>query len=454
MEDIDLSSVPPSIRTVAERAQKAAWDFEWIKPREELTLVIWIPNGRDKRRTVVNESRATRLLAVPFEQFRLLGDYLAINNSSTNYFEVLVRSPGRALAVGGLSITDIPGFEVIESSSDTDSDASEEGTDASEESIEVSAGDTPVRPKQGRLRIEDERSARSIEISEMSDEFFALVRSPAIRVMKHNRQKQLTLKIRGVEAPRHDDAVRRLEDISLSVLFELDIRYGVLLEVARYEVLPFFARYAAEPVARPPAFPRLRYPSEAISLYSYGRSARGMPLLQFLAYYQVLEFFFPMYSRQRVLRRLRQEINDPRFDSTDDADLARLLALTTMGGRSGYGSEREQLKATVEGCVDETTLRSFFRATPEWFGTLADKRTIKNVPVVDEANNRIPLTDQVVERIYALRNRVVHAKADGGDTAIDLLLPGSSEAAALTADITVLQFLAQKAIVAGGSPLS
>lgn len=47
---------------------------------------------------------------------------------------------------------------------------------------------------------------------------------------------------------------------------------------------------------------------------------------------------------------------------------------------------------------------------------------------------------------------MVHAKSDGGDVAVDLLLPGSPEAVSLVADISVLQFLAQKAIVAGGIP--
>jgi hypothetical protein len=168
----------------------------------------------------------------------------------------------------------------------------------------------------------------------------------------------------------------------------------------------------------------------------------------------VLEYFFPMYFRQQVLRRLRQELTDPRFNVTDDAHLARLLNMATSGGRASYGSEREQLKATIYGCVDESTVRDFLIEDAERLSVLGDKNAIKSVPLVVDDGHHGNLVDQVTERIYGIRCRVVHAKADGGDMAVDLLLPSSPEVYALAVDVSVLQFLAQKAIVAGGVPLS
>lgn len=285
----------------------------------------------------------------------------------------------------------------------------------------------------------------------MSDEFLGLVSDPTTRF--GGSYRRITLKIYGVDAPQHDDAVHRLEDIAGALLFDLDLRYGVSLSLVHYTQRPSSRSQISDPMRSPPSLPRMRYASEPLSLYNYGRSASGMPLLQFLAYYQVLEFFFPMYFRQDVVRRLRQEIASPRFDVSEDAQVARLLTLAASGGRSGYGNERDQLKATVVGCIDELALRDFLSASPDRVECLADKKRIKNVPIINADSHNPTVLDQVVARVYGLRCRIVHAKADGGEMAMDLLLPGSSEAAALEHDVAVLQFLAQKAIVASGSAL-
>jgi hypothetical protein len=445
--DMDMTKVSEQIIAVSERAQKAAWDVEWLPMGDSdapPVLYVWIPNGRRRRRQVIGLARAERLLSVPFEQYRLLGDYLAIDNASQGYIEVMVRSP----AFGRRGIYDVPGVEIIERSS-TDASAGEEG-EPTDETVDVGSASEAIRSgAYWRLRIDDDRSPWSIEFSEASDSFIAL--SADIHLSRN--RKPPTLKIRGISTPRHDEALRHLEEIGGAILFDLDLCYGIQLELARPR--PHIRHYRPDQsLTRAPSLPRLRYPSQALSLYSYGRSAYGLPLLQFLAYYQVLEFFFPIYFRQSLLRRLRQELADPRFDVTDDAHLARLVATATSSGGTGYGSEREQLKATINGCVDESSVRTFLHEDPDRLQVIGDKKTIKGVePVVDDGHHG-NLIDQVGQRIYAIRCRVVHAKSDGGDMAVDLLLPGSSEAEALVVDVSVLQFLAQKAIVAGGAPLS
>ena len=48
-------------------------------------------------------------------------------------------------------------------------------------------------------------------------------------------------------------------------------------------------------------YPKTEFNDSASSLYWYGPGASGMPLLQFLAFYQVLEFYFPIYSKAEAL---------------------------------------------------------------------------------------------------------------------------------------------------------
>jgi hypothetical protein len=41
-----------------------------------------------------------------------------------------------------------------------------------------------------------------------------------------------------------------------------------------------------------------------------------MPLLQFLAFYQVIEFYFPTYSQAEAHRKLKAILKDPPFGVT------------------------------------------------------------------------------------------------------------------------------------------
>jgi len=66
---------------------------------------------------------------------------------------------------------------------------------------------------------------------------------------------------------------------------------------------------------------------------------------------------------------------------------------------------------------------------------------------VNDKNDK--LTNQVANRIYDLRNRVVHAKEDGGPAVgVEVLLPFSAESERLTADVALIRFIAQKVIIA------
>jgi hypothetical protein len=449
MDAVDLAKVPQQIIEVAERAQKAGWDTEWLlsQGKHGPVLCISIPTGRDKRKLIVRLERAQELVAVPFEKYRLLDGYLAIYESDEAYIEALLRNT--------YSIYDLPGIEIIDEVEKIP--MANEEADAGDEVIE-SEPTKRASIREGapwRLKIDDDRHPWSIEFSPASDPFMALVREAQMPVGdRRPAPRRPTLKIRGISASRHDETVQRLEEVGGAVLFDLDLCYQIRLELSRYSGRRT-VRDRARPWAltRPPSFPKLRYPVEALSFYSYGRSAAGMPLLQFLSYYQVLEFFFPMHFHQHLLKKLRQELTDPRFDVTDDTDLARLLNAMSSG-RGGYGNERDQLKATMNGCVDEATFRDFLQTHCEGVETLGDKKAIKGVPLIIDDGHHGDLLNQAAERIYAIRCRIVHAKADGGDRAAELLLPSSSEVQALTADIDVLQYLAQKVIVAGGTPLA
>lgn len=177
-----------------------------------------------------------------------------------------------------------------------------------------------------------------------------------------------------------------------------------------------------------------------------------MPLLQFLAYYQSIEYYFPIYSQADAQRRIRIILKDPSFRPDRDADVARILATVRSGAR-GFGDERSQLRATIQECVSADTLRSFLTSDPkrnEFFTSKAKGLTGVKIPI---NNPTADLRNEVADRLYAIRCKIVHTKIDNEHDDVKLLLPFSREAELLYFDIDLIQYVAQQVLIATSSPL-
>lgn len=281
---------------------------------------------------------------------------------------------------------------------------------------------------------------RTIRLGRPSDLANALLYGPV---------RHLTIRLTGFGVTTHDSAVDLVTSYAQSFLFDLDVRYGVGLSIPRprrsIRVQPI------DPVRRPPTFPSNAYATEAAALYRYGRQAHGLPLLEFLAYYQALEFFFPSFALSETASRIRTHIQHPRFDASDDREIARLIQLSRPAVQGG-ASERDQLRSTVRATTSHEELRDFILQIEEQVGEHFTARTspLKGVAKLDM---KADLRDQVADRVYTIRCRVVHTKSDGAGTQTELLLPTSAEAEALAADNVLLRYLAQQSIIAKATPL-
>jgi hypothetical protein len=77
-----------------------------------------------------------------------------------------------------------------------------------------------------------------------------------------------------------------------------------------------------------------------------------MPLLEYLLYYQVIEFYLSTYTRSATIIKLRNILKDPGFDYSNDIALGRLLDTIVPTGRK-IMSERERVTTTIAYCVDD-----------------------------------------------------------------------------------------------------
>ena len=199
-------------------------------------------------------------------------------------------------------------------------------------------------------------------------------------------------------------------------------------------------------------YPRTQFESAPLTLYWYGRSATGMPLLQFLAFYQVIEFYFPIYSQSEAQRKLKAILKDPTFRGDRDTDIARLLGAIHVSRSGAFGDERSQLRATLAECADPDSLRQYLVSDverKEFFATKAKSLPYHKIPLLSPVAD---LRNDVADRIYDIRCKIVHTKTDSRDNSFELLLPFTQEAEQLSFDIDLAQYLAQLVLIAGSRP--
>jgi hypothetical protein len=278
--------------------------------------------------------------------------------------------------------------------------------------------------------------------------------SEELRVLSRGLRSRpgLSFRVTGATISRHDEALVLLTKLSNAFFFQLEMSYGISLSLER-ERTPLL-RKRLRPIRQKPEdmqFPRQEYDEAPISLYWYGCSAVGMPLLQFLAFYQVLEYYFPTYSQAEAKRRICNILKNPLFRPDRDSDIGRLLSTIASRG-SGTGDERSQLRATLNECINPEQLRIFLTQDQVMSEFFQKKKGLgaHKLPI---ANLTADLRNDVAERIYDIRCKIVHTKGDGAQSGTELLLPFSKEAAELYYDIDLLRFLAREVLITASSPL-
>lgn len=261
----------------------------------------------------------------------------------------------------------------------------------------------------------------------------------------------LTIKHHSIS--RQDRAKELLTKVADSLMFQTDLHIGTAFYISR--------KRSPRP-ARPRkrlnlkdalTFPSVEYENGPMSLYWYGRSAAGVPLLQFLAFYQVIEYFYPVFSEAEARRQLQIILKNPLFrvDSTDD--LTKIINAIQINRDGAIGNERSQLKATMSACVQREDLIQFVQADTEREKILAEKRKDITDAKLTVGSKDADVVGEAAERIYDIRCRIVHTKSDARDEGKGVLLPFSDDAENLQADIELVQFVAQRVLIAASKPI-
>lgn len=370
----------------------------------EVAATIEMPAGRGTRSVfVVGDQGMATMLELPFEGYVFLGQFWAITNYEDDVIEALITTPN-------------------------------------------GANPRPALTKRLEADPEDHSIAMFIRTNgAITVELGAP--SGALQAFTHRSKDSVALRVTGLGAKTHDAALQRIIALADSLFFEIDAILGSPLILARERGAWLSGGWTGN--VETIGFPHSEYDADPMSLFWYGRGAARMPLLQFLAFYQVLEFYFPFYADQEVRRRVRTMVRHPQFNPHDETQISGLIQATRSNVSSNFGDEKSQLRAVVRGCSNPDAMRDKLQDdySRKYFGDR--KKGASQIPLKADFPDS-DLMDRVADRIYEIRCRIVHSK--DADTR-GRLLPFSPEAERLGPDIRLVEGIAREALVAHGKEL-
>lgn len=390
---------------------------EGFEPRStNWGLEFHLPSGRSSRAVQIQEERLHEIMDIPLAGWRSLENCDGICHQSDGVIEVAMRSDG-------------PSSMIIRRL-------------ARMSGQQISMGEEVNMS----IRIPDPRSSITIHLGNGSR-----VAGILLGWGRYSRGgRQLTLRLEGVKFANTGEADDIVESVADSLTLQTGLQWGHPLSPRRLESRTSTESRRLRNV--PPqalTFPAGKYPRAPVALYRMGKDRRSSPLLRYWAYYQVLEFFFPVHSRDRILGRLSKAVRSPAFDPFNDQDIVELLA--AVDGDTARLSEQEQLKLTLESIVAEDELISilgemgFEHVLRQKSGGLS----AKTVNLKSDSS----LVVQLSARIYDIRCRIVHSKSVNGQGVEAGLLPGTDDEELARVELPILEFLAEQALGSAASRL-
>lgn len=263
-----------------------------------------------------------------------------------------------------------------------------------------------------------------------------------------------TIKVYNMSESNLKDAISHSNLLIESVLF--DYAYNTshafrAMDEWRFQRVPVRQKpFLYRPIYRNRnlRLPKVKYNSDIVRFYQMGVSSRE-PILQFLAYYQVLEYFFLRVSDQKLYAKISGRINDPSF-ITDSSNLDKIIHDVENHKRTT--DEKEMFKIVLETFIDEGDLITLVKQYDDYLGS---KKYTKKQYVFGEQVEVRPseghIFGNLAKRIKIVRNALVHS-SDRYERN-QRHIPFSETTEMVQIEIPILQYLAEKVIIGSAENL-
>ncbi|MBQ3015430.1 MAG: hypothetical protein IJD79_01470 [Clostridia bacterium] len=287
--------------------------------------------------------------------------------------------------------------------------------------------------------------------------FLSLCKDGRIIDLDEGRTRfRITLKIKNISAATEEIARSILEKISNTLFYQMDILYDFPISLCPRRESRIERHRKAMLRGKPDIdFRKLNleyeYDKIPMSLYWFAQNNSTSPIFMYFALYQVLEYYYPIYSAIQVKSKVQNIIKDPAFNVNKDADIVRLLTVMKTNKAGDFGDEREQLSTTLRHIVSGDDVLNYIKERDFLNTYYQSKESQKLSNQKLRLNDNIGIIDDLSERIYDIRCRIVHNKASEINSKI---LPMTKNETYLVNDVEILKFLARKAIIANSRPFT
>lgn len=265
--------------------------------------------------------------------------------------------------------------------------------------------------------------------------------------------KPLTIKIFNMNKTNIRDAILYSNSIFEASLFELSYTNNFSLylsdEISRFPIFGRATFSLEESISfrENRKFPSIFYNSDLIRFYQRG-AGTDIPILKFLAFYQVLEYFFIKVSDEKLYLRLSSILNDPLFNSTSSTSFDKLIQ--EIHSHKKKSDETKNLNLVLKKYINEDDLIEFLKAYQEFLG---EKYCNKQKDIFGE---KISLSitpgyvfDNVAKLIKTIRNALVHS-SDSYERQ-ERHIPFSESTEIIKKEIPLVKFLAERVIIQSAS---
>lgn len=253
-----------------------------------------------------------------------------------------------------------------------------------------------------------------------------------------------TLSLEGFAFAKTDQALENFRMIETSILFNISRRVGSAV-VARRQ---WDKQWSTDvPEVDEILFPDRLYNPELVSYYQLALSTSDR-LLQYIAYYQILEHFFVSASEEVLDRELTNMLTSHEFSPHEMDHIHRVVKAVRTFDRET--KEEKMLRSVLEKFFTPEEVIQFVESYEKKKGKhfTIETNTIGSHPKLKMHLKEV-LTS-VAQRIYRTRNVLVHNKDDG----LPKFLPFSGQELFLDAEVEFVKYIAEQVILRSGVALN
>ncbi|MDA2093788.1 hypothetical protein PDN23_14285 [Bacillus cereus] len=160
--------------------------------------------------------------------------------------------------------------------------------------------------------------------------------------------------------------------------------------------------------------PKRIYNANLLDYYNLAVSSID-PFVSFISYYHIIEYFFDEVFREQQINNLKKSITSPRFNYKDEEQLYNIIKTIIKDNHSirenGSGNEKQSMNYVLAKYIydiDEFKLRLNNDELAFYQNNIV---SFSRGNVINWERDKTKIIKDIVNRIYATRNALIHSKS-------------------------------------------